>query len=214
MVRLFVGLELPEPIKSSLDYARGGVEGARWQTDDRLHLTLAFIGETSRRQMRDVEGALSAIDFDPFEFRLSGVDMFGDTKHPKTLWAGVENEAPLRHLHEKILNALERVDVEVDRRRYRPHVTLARFQKGTPARIGDWLRVNGPLKSPAYTVDHFTLFASSLTGDGPHYSAEARFGPNMAACADWQEESDWQETASAFENEFEPAACGYTLETA
>jgi 2'-5' RNA ligase len=190
MVRLFVGLELPDPIKQSLVLARGGVEGARWQTDDRLHLTLAFIGEVSHRTMRDIEGALSSVTFTPFELVLSGVDMFGDTRHPKTLWAGVQDEAPLRHLHEKVLNALERVDVATDRRRFKPHVTLARFQRGTHARIADWLSVNGTLRSPAHTVDHFTLFSSARTADGPFYAPEAQFWYAGGACHDWQDETE------------------------
>lgn len=190
MVRLFVGLELPDPIKQSLVLARGGVEGARWQTDERLHLTLAFIGEVPRRTMREIEGALSTVTFTPFDLTLTGVDMFGDTRHPKTLWAGVDDEAPLHHLHEKILNTLERIDVETDRRRYKPHVTLARFKKGSKARIADWLTVNSTLRSPSHSVEHFTLFSSARTGDGPYYTPEAHFWSSGGSCQD--ADVDWQ----------------------
>lgn len=203
MVRLFVGLELPDPIKQSLVLARGGVEGARWQTDERLHLTLAFIGEVPKRTMREIEGALSTVTFTPFDLALTGVDMFGDTRHPKTLWAGVEDEAPLHHLHEKILNTLERMDVETDRRRYKPHVTLARFKKGTKARIADWLTVNSTLRSPACKVEHFTLFSSERTGDGPYYTPEAHFWPSGGSCQDM--DVNWQDGA-------DPYASGLTLE--
>lgn len=176
MIRLFVGLELSPSQRESLTYARGGVEGARWQRDDQLHLTLAFIGEVSHRNMREIEGELSRITFDPFDLTLTDVGMFGKFDMPKTLWAGVENKAPLMHLHEKVLTAIKRTGVRMDHRRYKPHVTLARFKRGAYARIATWLSVNGVLRSPAETVRHFTLFSSHLTSDGPVYQVEARFG--------------------------------------
>lgn len=176
MIRLFVGLELTPSQQESLTYARGGVEGAHWQRDDQLHLTLAFIGEVTHRSMREIEGALSQIAFDPFDLAFTDVGMFGKFDMPKTLWAGVENKAPLMHLHEKVLTAVERTGVAMDRRRYKPHVTLARFKRGAYARIATWLAVNGVLRSPSETVRHFTLFSSHLTSDGPVYQVEARFG--------------------------------------
>ncbi len=179
MVRLFVGLELSPSQRESLTYARGGVEGAHWQRDDQLHLTLAFIGEVSHKSMREIEGELSRITFDPFDPTLTDVGMFGKFDMPKTLWAGVENKAPLMHLHEKVLTAVERTGVEMDRRRYKPHVTLARFKRGAYARIATWLSVNGVLRSPTETVRHFTLFSSHLTSEGPVYQVEAQFGNFM-----------------------------------
>lgn len=181
MVRLFVGLELAPDIKEALDFARGGVEGAHWQRDEQLHLTLAFIGEVPSSTVRQIEDELSAIAFDPFELSLEGVNMFGNTRQPKTLWAGVADEAPLHHLHEKVMNALERIGVEPDRRRYKPHVTLARFSRGTQARISDWLTANGVLKTPTQQVGYFSLFSSQRTDDGPCYLVESRFGQDVEA---------------------------------
>ena len=176
MYRLFVGLELTPAQLEALVYARGGVEGAHWQSDEQLHLTLAFIGDTTPRLMRSIEGELACVDFMPFELTLNTVDMFGMFDMPRALWAGVEDKEPLIHLHEKILNAIERTGKSMDRRRFKPHVTLARFKKGTYAQIGHWLASNSTLKSPTETVQHFTLFSSHLTMDGPVYTVEARFG--------------------------------------
>jgi len=191
MIRLFVGLELSPLLLESLTLVRGGVEGAYWQRDDQLHLTLAFIGEVSRRDMNEIEAELSRIQLDPFDLTLSGVGMFGKSKHPKSLWAGVANEAPLKHLQAKVLKALERVGVETDRRRYKPHVTLARFSRGAQARIGDWLAMNGVFRSPSQRVSHFTLFSSELTRSGSFYSVESQFG------------SDWLSGPEVEASEFE-----------
>ena len=183
-MRLFVGLELSAEIKKSLEFARGGVEGARWQRDDQLHLTLGFIGEVPMSSVREIERVLADIHFDPFELQLTGVDMFGSVQQPKTLWAGVADEKSLKYLHEKILNALERVGIEGDRRRFKPHVTLARFNRGVEARISDWLGINGTLKTPVQTVEYFSLFSSAPTSEGPSYIVEARFGDGAAETSD------------------------------
>lgn len=176
MPRLFVGLELTDSHIASTDIARSGVEGAHWQRDDQLHLTLAFMGNVTPKVARDIEGELSRVSMIPFALQLRGVGFFGKPGQPKTLWAGVEDSAPLVHLHEKITFAMERMGVKVDQRRFIPHVTLARFRRGAPARIGSWLSNNETLASPMETMDRFTLFSSHLTHEGAFYRAEAQYG--------------------------------------
>ena len=176
MVRLFVGLEIPDSMLAALYEARGGVEEAHWQRDDQLHLTLAFIGDVSKNIMREVEDELARVSFDPFDLSLAGVGMFGKPGNPKALWAGVEQEKPLKHLHEKIHQALEPLELDLDYRKYKPHVTLARFRKQAQSRVGDWLSVNEALQTPVETVSHFSLFSSQLTQNGSYYTVESRFG--------------------------------------
>lgn len=173
MVRLFAGLAIPREILPDIEAARGGVESAHWQRDDQLHLTLAFIGEVPRKTAREVEDALAGIYFDPFDLALQGVGVFGKPGQPKTLWLGVENRNPLIFLHEKIVNALDRIDVETERRKFKPHVTVARFRRRASARIGDWLTNNEVLHSRATSIDHFTLFSSERTSEGSFYRVES-----------------------------------------
>lgn len=200
MVRLFVGLEIPENQKTALIEARGGVEGAHWQRDDQLHLTLAFIGDVPKRVMCEIEDELSRIALPPFDLQLKSVGLFGKPKQPKTLWTGVADKAPLMHLHDKILIALERVGVEVDRRKYKPHVTLARFKRHAQARVGDWLTEHENLRTPAVPIEHFTLFSSQLTNDGSFYCAESRFGRALEGThEDPDEASDFSKFGVAFE---------------
>ena len=89
MHRLFVGLRPPEAIRARLLAIMGGIPGARWQSDDQLHLTLRFIGEVDRPQAEDAALALSGVQFPPFEVALAGVGMFDTRGRPNALWAGV-----------------------------------------------------------------------------------------------------------------------------
>lgn len=184
MARLFVGLDIPDPIIYDAAPARGGVEGAHWQRDNQLHLTLAFIGDASRKTTREIEDALSRIRFEPFQLALNGVGFFGKPKYPKMLWAGVENKKPIVHLHEKIVAAMDRIEVDCDRRKFKPHVTLARFRRGAQARIGDWLTNNEVLHTRREMIDSFTLFSSELTSEGSFFRQEAIFSATGAEIAE------------------------------
>src|SRR3546814_10503522 len=61
MHRLFVAIRPPAAIRKALLSIMGGVEGARWQSDDQLHLTLRFIGEVDRHRADDIAAALATV---------------------------------------------------------------------------------------------------------------------------------------------------------
>ena len=58
MPRLFVAISLPQPIREALLAAAGGIDGARWQGDEQLHLTLAFVGAATSAQTETLIEAL------------------------------------------------------------------------------------------------------------------------------------------------------------
>ncbi len=184
MHRLFVGLEIPSTLWPALDAARGGVEEARWQRDDQLHLTLSFIGMTSRKVMRDIEGELASISFSPFALRLRGTGQFGKDGQVRALWVGVEDPEPVSLLHEKIQHRLAGLGLMLDQRRFIPHVTLARFPRRARPAVDAWFAANENLRSHEEWITNFTLFSSHKTDEGRYYRREASFGPNFDAYTD------------------------------
>ena len=56
--RLFVAFVPPRAERDELRPLLGGVENARWQTDDLIHITLRFIGNVDRPQAEDIAAAL------------------------------------------------------------------------------------------------------------------------------------------------------------
>jgi 2'-5' RNA ligase len=95
MHRLFVAIRPPQFILDQLLDMMGGVQNARWQDEEQLHLTLRFIGEVDRHQAEDVAAALGAVRSHPFEISLSGVGSF--SKRGKgTLWAGIGPQDSLK----------------------------------------------------------------------------------------------------------------------
>lgn len=173
-MRLFVAIRPPRAVRERLIAVMGGISGARWQSDDQLHLTLRFIGDIDRRQAEDVHAALGTVHQAPFDIRLSGAGFFESRGKPDMVWAGVAPAEPLGALHRKIDQALVRAGLEPERRAFVPHITLARLNR-TAGPIGGFLEQAGGLTSPSFTIDRFALFESDLTAERAVYSILADY---------------------------------------
>lgn len=174
MNRLFVGLEIPESIKQHVGAMCHGVPGARWQTDEQLHVTLRFIGEVDPPKAADIDAALRSIQAPQFSVRLKGTGIFGEAKKPRALWAGMEPESALQHLRDKVESALVCCGVEPEKRKFKPHLTLARF-KERPRRLAQFLTANNDFASEYFAVEDFVLFESHLSHTGAQYEVKARY---------------------------------------
>jgi 2'-5' RNA ligase len=177
MHRLFVAIRPPAAIRAILLRAMGGISGARWQSEDQLHLTLRFIGKVDRHLAGDVHAALGAIHQPRFEIALNGIGAFDRRGWPDAVWAGVSPHEPLKALHKKVDAALTRVGVSPDQRAFLPHITLARLKRSSGP-VGNLLENAGGLTSPPFTVDHFGLFESTLTADAAVYTLIERYALN------------------------------------
>jgi len=169
MHRLFVAIRPPAAIRAILLGAMGGISGARWQSEDQLHLTLRFIGDVDRHRAGDIHAALGAVHQPPFEIALNGIGAFDRRGWPDAVWAGVAPHEPLKALHKKVDAALRRVGVAPDQRAFLPHITLARLKRASGT-VGNLVECSGGLASPPFTVDHIGLFESTLTPDGAVYT--------------------------------------------
>ena len=169
MTRLFVGLRPPAPVRDVLLGAMGGVERARWQDEDQLHLTLRFVGEIDAPLANDLAAALAQVDAAPFDLRITGVGHFERKGRATTLWAGLAASPQLLAFQQKIERACQRVGLAPEGRKFAPHVTLARLNTSAGP-IGGWLAAHGALTAPPWRVEEFRLYESVLTPAGSAYT--------------------------------------------
>ena len=180
-MRLFVGLDLPELLRERLTALFGSLSGARWTPPENLHLTLRFIGETRRDVAEEIDDALAAIRGRGFPLTLTGSGVFERAGRPASLWVGVERREPLEHLHNKIETALQRIGLPPERKRFQPHVTLARVDGIAESALARWMQTHNLLRSESVPITHFTLFSSLLGKERPYYTAEVDYelGPGQ-----------------------------------
>jgi len=175
-MRLFVAIALPDEIRERLSALQSGLPGARWVAEENLHLTLRFIGEVDGRQAQDIDAALTGVHMPSFSVALAGLDSFGAGPKIRSLWARVEPNEPLKRLQAKIEQAVQRAGAPAEGRKFKPHVTLARFNGGNPgARVCDYLALHGLFRVPPFEVNEFVLFSSFLSQSGAIYRAEAQY---------------------------------------
>jgi 2'-5' RNA ligase len=176
MVRLFVALDLPETVRHRLGALTSArLPGARWVPPENMHLTLRFVGEVDHGQADDIDAALAGISARGFSLTFEGVGVFESGRRVHALWVGVERNPALEHLRAKVESAVVRAGCEPERRKFSPHVTLARLDQPDAAKLGGFLHDNGLFRLGPVPVEHFTLFSSRLGRDGAHYTAEADY---------------------------------------
>lgn len=187
--RLFVAITFPEHVEDELfGLMFDGLPNARWSDETQLHLTLRFLGDVDGALERDVVTALSRVHADAFELQLSGVGYFPPRGPIRTLWAGVAPSPELDGLRKWVDGQMTRLGVTPDRRRFSPHVTLARLDDPPAARVARYLTDHALFKSPTFEVDAIHLIASRLLDSGPAYTHVASFP--LRGGAGWTEDGD------------------------
>jgi RNA 2',3'-cyclic 3'-phosphodiesterase len=174
--RLFTGLAVPPAIADALRAWQGGLPGARWIEPGDFHVTLRFIGDVDATTADDVVEALSEMRVRPaLTVTLDGLGIFGGDR-PRALYASVVPEAELTDLQAEQERLVRRAGVEPERRKFTPHVTLARLRRDATPEAAAMYLSQAPVFAPlTYTSDRVTLFsARDSTGGGP-YVAEAEF---------------------------------------
>ncbi len=173
MPRLFTALELPADIVFSLSLLRGGLPGARWIDKENYHITLRFIGDVDGRTADAVAESLEQISRTSFSLQVNGLGAFGSRK-PHSVWAGITMTPELNDLQAELERRIRRVGLEPERRKFAPHVTLARLRGTSEADVANYLALRGDFRSPPFPVGRFVLFSSRASkGGGPYIIEEA-----------------------------------------
>jgi 2'-5' RNA ligase len=175
-MRLFVALDLPWELRERLRAMTAlSIPGARWVPPENYHLTLRFIGETPGHLAEEIDHALAALKVPSFALTLAGLGTFGKAGRDISLWIGVERNPSLDRLRAKIETALQRIGLEPERRRFAPHVTLARLENVPEAKLAGFLQANNLFRAPPVQIEHFTLFSSRLGKEQAVYTAEVEY---------------------------------------
>ena len=75
-------------------------------------------------------------------------------------------------LRNKVNYLLRLCGVEPERRKFHPHITLARLKNSSPERVAAFLQTNALLHSPSIVIDRITLYSSRLQPDGAVHLVE------------------------------------------
>ncbi|MDF3624329.1 RNA 2',3'-cyclic phosphodiesterase [Brytella acorum] len=177
-MRLLVALSLAPSQKRFLSALRTGIPAASWVSPSHYHVPLRPVGDVeSRHVAEDIDHALAGVSFSPFNLQLMGVsisDASGSRPPSRNLRIDVVPCDGLIQLHVRIESALRQAGLPPDKRRFRPHVTIAQLPE--PFDAEPWVRVHNLLRSEETLVDHFTLLEVFRGPDGPTHEKRATYG--------------------------------------
>ncbi|QIJ76605.1 RNA 2',3'-cyclic phosphodiesterase [Methylobacterium sp. NI91] len=176
MPRLFTGLEIPPDIAERLSFFRGGLPGARWVEPSDYHITLRFLGEIDEIVAADLDAGLAEAWARPaFAVTLDGLASFGGDR-PRALYASVVPSPQLTELQEEHERIARRAGAAPERRKFTPHVTLARLNReATPEAVARTLTQAGVFPRLTFTARRAALYSARTSRGGGPYLVEAAY---------------------------------------
>lgn len=176
-MRTFLALDLTPAQRDALARVQDALPpGLRLTDPDDLHLTLAFLGERPEDEVVAAHEGFETVRHPPVLLRPAGLGTF-EKGGEGAIWAGLADEAGVRSLHAKALASLHGAGIMLDRRRFRPHVTLARPGRTPPdparlaAALGRW---HG-FPAPEAERREMVLVRSTLRPTGAVHEEIARY---------------------------------------
>lgn len=154
----------------------GGGADWSWTMPQQWHLTLAFAGQVSPDRLEKWDEVLAevAARTEPFTLRVSGAGTFPHPDAAKVLHLRVQDTATttasgsagegVHALARAVRTSAARVGVDVDGKRFVPHLTLARSRRGVSATR--WLRAFEAVTLPDWPVTGMQLVESYWSGPG------------------------------------------------
>jgi RNA 2',3'-cyclic 3'-phosphodiesterase len=133
MTRIFVGLKIPYEIKKKIFILRNEILSDwgkyKWEKEDKIHLTLKFIGEVDDIKVGQISQSLNFIgNYSKIDCRLSHFGFFFNKGMAKILWVGLSADNSLYNLVNDINDKLEKFSIPKDTRKFKSHLTILRLR--------------------------------------------------------------------------------------
>lgn len=168
-MRLFISIDFPDDVLQEIHSWFPDLKGWRKTSIHQMHLTLAFLGECSEKEKKEIHSELSAIQFSGFEITMNRLGAFPNEASPRIIWAGVRQNDDLMNLQHEISTRLKSFLRSDESHEYIPHITLARkkSKKGINHIVKQQLKSETPLLN-AY-IKEFHLKESHLKRNGSEH---------------------------------------------
>jgi len=105
-------------------------QAARWIAPANYHFTLVFLGRTALAELPRIEDCVTrvAATLVPFRYRLASVRAFPSARSPRVIAALPAQTEGFLAWQQPLAAALAGAGFAIERRAYRPHLTLGRWR--------------------------------------------------------------------------------------
>ena len=176
--RIFIAIDISDEARPEaagyierlrLDFARIKVG---WERPEKLHFTVRFLGDIDEKQIEKVCAVIETVanQFKPFAVRIVETGVFPHYKNPKVLWLGPkQGSEEMTRINADIDSGLERIGFEPERRKFHPHLTIARIKDLEKSRTLVRVHRQRQLEPITFTATGITIYESKLQKTGSEY---------------------------------------------
>lgn len=174
-IRLFIALILSDETLDHINKFRESIyaddEKTRWESREKLHITLKFIGDTEEEVIPFIEKELESVlkKYNKIKINFTKFGIIKKYSEPKILWLGLQRSELLEKLHNDIDNSLADIGFEKERRKFKPHLTLLRIKRNADINKLETLR-NAEINFPGTFAEEVALIKSELRKSGSVYT--------------------------------------------
>ncbi|KAB2846696.1 MAG: RNA 2',3'-cyclic phosphodiesterase [Melioribacteraceae bacterium] len=181
--RLFISADLDEEIKNIIIKIRDEIYGfdrnIKWETKDKLHFTLKFLGEVEQNKNHFIISELEKVtkNYKTINCSFASFGLFKKGVNPSILWLGINYNNDFNNLAKTINNNLFNYGFPKESRTFKPHLTLLRIKgKEDLKGINDFLDYKLP--EIKFNINKLSLMKSELHRSGSVYSQIKSFKLN------------------------------------
>jgi 2'-5' RNA ligase len=182
MKRTFIALNIDpgENIRRLLSELKSALSNShvKWVDPENIHITLAFIGNTSEEDIDVIQQILKSSCKDHMSFPLifQNVGVFKSISDPRIIWLGLKQSLELQNLRDTICSSLKSEGLYNDTRPFSPHLTLGRPKNIRD--VGNLIKIISKIGDDtvqASIIENVIFYESILKQEGPVYNTIGKF---------------------------------------
>ena len=182
VIRAFIAIDLSPGIYEKLENISSKLQNrlsslpARWVLTKNIHLTIKFLGDVSTSNLELLKRILQveSKQYSPFEISVGDLGAYPTIHRPRVIWIGTKVPQELIEFHHSIENETARLGYTREKRKYSPHLTLARVSRNSNskqvAQIGELLGECKVGFLGAARIDEVHLYRSDLKPGSAEYT--------------------------------------------
>lgn len=163
----FYAIRLPGDVKQRLkelcDRLKKEFPFERWVYQEDYHITLAFLGFAPDDQLQMSLQLIQEELLQEHEFilHIESLGVFGRNDSPRIFWADLQKVDRLHEVRDIVFKACKQAGFQLEKRPFRPHITLARKWSGTSPLSKEQL-ISQAQEKITFTADEVVLYKTHL----------------------------------------------------
>jgi RNA 2',3'-cyclic 3'-phosphodiesterase len=176
--RIFIAIDISDEARAAvadyidrfiIDFPRVKIA---WERPEKLHFTIRFLGDIDEIKLANVGGMVETVanQFTLFSVRIVETGVFPHYKNPKVLWLGPkQGSEEMMKINAEIEYQLEHGGFTPEKRRFHPHLTIARIKDQEKSRTLVRVHRQRQFEPIVFNAAGIMVYESKLQRTGSEY---------------------------------------------